>query len=104
MGSGSETESTREEERHEQGLLEVDRIVHPRGQLVSSLSLHHREMLDCFQRLSEDSSCRVILLTAEGKTFSAGHTTSHTVLSRSLGLVMILVLKHVTCPFMPLPH
>ena len=81
MGSRSETESTREEECHEQGLLEVDRIVHPHGQSVSSLSLHCREMLDCFQRLSEDSSCRVVLLTAEGKTFSAGHTTSHNVLS-----------------------
>ena len=45
--------------------------------LSLSLSLCYREMVDCFQRLSEDSSCRVVLLTAEGKTFSAGHTTYH---------------------------
>lgn len=31
-----------------------------------------REMVDCFQRLSEDSSCRVVLLTGEGKNFTSG--------------------------------
>lgn len=30
-------------------------------------------MVDCFQRLSEDSSCRVVLLTGEGKNFTSGH-------------------------------
>ncbi|CAI8019782.1 Delta(3,5)-Delta(2,4)-dienoyl-CoA isomerase, mitochondrial [Geodia barretti] len=31
-----------------------------------------REMVDCFQRLSEDSSCRVVVLTGEGQSFTSG--------------------------------
>jgi delta(3,5)-delta(2,4)-dienoyl-CoA isomerase len=31
-----------------------------------------REMVDCFQRLSEDSSCRVVVLTGEGHSFTSG--------------------------------
>lgn len=33
-----------------------------------------REMVECFQTLSEDSSCRVVLLTGAGKSFTAGQT------------------------------
>lgn len=31
-----------------------------------------KEMVECFQTLSEDSSCRVVLLTGEGKNFTSG--------------------------------
>ena len=31
-----------------------------------------REMVECFQRLSEDSACRVVVLTGEGQSFTSG--------------------------------
>ena len=32
----------------------------------------HREIQQCFEELSSDSSCRVVLLTGSGKNYSAG--------------------------------
>ena len=32
-------------------------------------------MVECFQTLSEDSSCRVVLLTGEGKNFTSGQSS-----------------------------
>ena len=33
-------------------------------------------MVDCFQKLSEDSSCRVVVLTGEGQSFTSGVSLS----------------------------
>jgi len=32
----------------------------------------HREMVECFQQISEDADCRAVVLTGAGKIFTAG--------------------------------
>ena len=32
----------------------------------------HREMVDCFRQIGDDSDCRAVVLTGAGKIFTAG--------------------------------
>jgi len=74
----SATEQTREEQRHEQGLLEVCRMMpiyfhHSNNNYThSNVPCMCRELLKCFEDLAGDSECRAVVLSGAGKNFSAG--------------------------------
>ena len=36
----------------------------------------NREMVECFQQISEDTDCRAVVLTGAGKIFTAGKHSS----------------------------
>ena len=91
MGGASATEQTREEQCHEQGLLEVCFMTTNSISIITHSNVPHtcRELLNCFEDLAGDSECRAVVLSGAGKNFSAGWSGEFVLLLRVIQLLTV---------------
>lgn len=43
--------------------------------IANMVVLYHREIRECFSKISNDADCRAVVLTGAGKIFTAGKCT-----------------------------